>query len=195
MRGPLFLSAMSVLRANIAESLIPFAGGPLAAANFSLGRETEEDEMRKTASVAIIIGLLVGAFAVPAEAAKKKKARVFKGTYMCPCGVQVLGQGPGFRLGSGEGGFEVPVLPKERFMSLEITDDSGLPVYFNISQDVDGDGTLYEHEAGTGCGKTTEPAELVPGASVVVFLYSGTCDVGVALATGGSFTATLSAKP
>jgi hypothetical protein len=80
-------------------------------------------------------------------------------------------------------------------MNLEITDESGLPVYFQITQDVDGDGTLYEYDAGSGCGKTAEPAVLEPGAPITVFVQSGECDGGPGLATGGTFKATLSATP
>ena len=153
--------------------------------------------MKRSVMVAILIGLLAAMVVAPVEAgaAKKKKApkpRVYESTYTCPCGVQVLGNGPAWRLGSGEGGFEVPVLANEKSMSLELTDDSGTPVYFEIAQDVDGDGTLYEHAAGAGCGKTSEPVPLEAGAPVVVFVQSGTCDTGGGIATGGTFKATLS---
>lgn len=153
--------------------------------------------MKRSILLGLIIALIATGLVAPsAMAAKKKpKPRVFEGSYMCPCGVQVAGRGPAFRLGTGEGGFEVPLLAKEKFMALEMTDESGLPVFFQITQDVDGDGTLYEHVAGTGCGTTKEPAPLEPGASIVVFVQSGTCDNGPGLATGGTFKATLSASP
>ena len=152
--------------------------------------------MKRSILVALVIGLLAAMLVAPMEAgaAKKKKAkpRVYESTYTCPCGIQVGGVGPAWRLGSGEGGFEVPVLASEKTMSLELTDDSGTPVYFEIAQDVDGDGTIYEHAAGSGCGKTSEPVPLAPGAPVIVFVQSGTCDVGAGMATGGTFKATLS---
>lgn len=153
--------------------------------------------MKKSMLVALVIGLIAAALVAPdAMAAKKKpKPRVMEGTYMCPCGVSVNGIGQAFRLGTGEGGFEVGVLPSEKFMSLKVTDDSGFPVYFQIMQDVDGDGTLYEYDAGAGCGKTTEPATLEPGAPITVFVSSGSCGGGPAVATGGTFKATLSATP
>jgi hypothetical protein len=155
--------------------------------------------MKRTILVGIVIGMLAAMLVAPeAGAAKKKKApkpRVYEGVYTCPCGAQAAGNGPAFRLGTGEGGFQVTVLTKERYISLELTDDSGLPVFFSINQDIDGDGTLYEHENGTACGATTEPVELEPGAAITVFVQSGTCDAGPGLATGGTFTATLSATP
>lgn len=151
--------------------------------------------MKRSIVVALVLGLLAAMLVAPeAGAAKKKgaKQRVFEGTYTCPCGVQAAGQGPAWRLGSGEGGFQVPVLSNEGHMSLELTDDSGLPVYFQITQDVDGDGTIYEHTNGEGCGATTEPVVLEKGAPITVFVQSGTCDTGPGLANGGTFKATLS---
>ena len=149
--------------------------------------------MKKTMLVVMVIGLLGALLVTPeAMAAKKAKPRAFKGTYTCPCGINVAGNGPAFRLGSGEGGFEVPVLAGEKKISLKLTDDSGLPVYFEITQDVDGDGTFYEHSAGSGCGKTDGPVTLEPSAPIVVFISSGQCGTGAGLATGGTFSATLS---
>ena len=149
--------------------------------------------MKRTLLVLTVIGLLGALFVAPeAVAAKKKKPRVFEGTYTCPCGFQVAGLGPAWRLGSGEGGFEVPVMAGESTINLEITDDSGTPVFFQITQDVDGDGTLYEHDVASGCGKTEEPGVLEPGAPIVVFVQSGQCGTGAGVATGGAFTATLS---
>lgn len=156
--------------------------------------------MKRSILVALVIGLLAAMVVAPVEAgaAKKKKApkpRVYEAPYTCPCGIQANGNGPAWRLGTGEGGIQVAVGAKEKYMSIELTDASGLPVFFSITQDVDGDGTLYEHENGEGCGKTTEPVELVPGAPITVFIQSGTCDGGPGLATGGTMTATLSATP
>ena len=149
--------------------------------------------MKRTILVVLAVGL-IGGLLVPGNAmAAKKKPRVYKGTYTCPCGVHVYnGLGPAWRLGTGEGGFEVAVLSHEKKINLEITDDSGFPVYFQITQDVDGDGTLYEHDVAAGCGKLEEPGVLEPGAPIVVFVQSGNCDNGPGLATGGTFKATLS---
>lgn len=150
--------------------------------------------MKRTILVMAVVALLAALMAPDAVAGKKKKkpkSRTFEGTYTCPCGFQVGGIGPGWRLGSGEGGFELPVLQGEGTVrSLELKDDSGTPIFFSISQDVDGDGTQYEHTAGEGCGKLKN-VPLEPGAPVVVFVYSGTCDTGLAVATGGTFTAVL----
>lgn len=152
--------------------------------------------MKKSILVALVIGLIAGAMVAPDAMAAKKKAkpRVLEGTYTCPCGFQVKGVGPAWRLGTGEGGFDVGVLPGEKFMSLELTDDSGLPVFFEIAQDVDGDGTIFEHANGSACGKTTEPVPLEEGAPITVFVQSGECSGGPGVATGGTFKAILSAK-
>ncbi len=152
--------------------------------------------MKRTILVVLAVGLIGGLLIAPdaMAAKKKKKPRIYEGTYSCPCGVHIAnGIGPAWRLGSGEGGFEVTVLSHEKKISLEVTDDSGLPVFFQITQDVDGDGTIYEHDVASGCGKSEEPGVLEPGAPIVVFVQSGNCaNTGPALATGGTFKATLS---
>lgn len=150
--------------------------------------------MRKAIAVALALGLMTGAMVGPAEAGKKKKKapveRVVEGTYMCPCGVQAAGRGPGFILGSGEGGFSLPTLPTEKTFTVELKDDSGQPVFFSASQDTDGD-QISETDAAEGCGKTAEPVAIPEkGEELNFFLFSGTCDVGVAVATGGTYTVT-----
>ncbi len=133
----------------------------------------------------------------PAEAGKKKKkkppapvVRVVEGTYSCPCGIQAAGRGPGFILGSGEGGFILPTLGGEKTFTVELTDDSGRPVFFSVGQDTDGD-QISETDVAEGCGKTAEPAAIpAEGGELNFFLYSGTCDTGVAVATGGSYKVT-----
>jgi hypothetical protein len=156
--------------------------------------------MRKLTVLIAVAAVAISSFGVgPADAAKKKKKpkpRVFQTTYTCPCGVQVLGTGPGFRLGSGEGGVQIATSPKEKFITFELTDDSGQPVFFSLTQNLEGDDNLYETDVGEGCGKTTEPLSIPqPGSDIVAFLYSGTCDTGVAVATGGKAKAVLSATP
>jgi hypothetical protein len=108
----------------------------------------------------------------------------------------VLGVGPGFRLGSGEGGIDLPHSSKEKFISLELKDDSGQPVYFSISQNLEGDDNIFETDVGDACGKTEEPLPIPqPGAPMTAFIFSGTCDTGLGVATGGAFTAIFSATP
>ncbi len=152
--------------------------------------------MKRAIAVALSLGLLMGALAAPAEAGKKKKkkkapvTRVVEGNYTCPCGIQAAGRGPGFILGSGEGGFILPTLPGEKTFTVELTDDSGQPVFFSVGQDTDGD-NISETDVTEGCGKTGEPVPIPNvGGELNFFLYSGTCDVGVAIATGGSYKVT-----
>jgi hypothetical protein len=156
--------------------------------------------LKKLTVLVAVAAVAVSSFGVSsADAAKKKKKpkqRVFKTTYTCPCGVQVLGIGQGFRLGSGEGGVQIVTSPKEKFITFQLTDDSGQPVYFSLTQNLEGEDNLYETDVGDGCGKTTEPLSIPqPGADIIAFIYSGTCDTGVGLATGGKAKAVLSARP
>ena len=94
--------------------------------------------MKRSIVVALVIGLLAAMVVAPVEAgaAKKKapKPRVYEAPYTCPCGIQANGTGPAWRLGTGEGGVQVAVGAKEKYRSVELTDDSGLPVYFSITQ-------------------------------------------------------------
>jgi hypothetical protein len=155
--------------------------------------------MRKVSVLFALAAIAISSFGVSsADAARKKKPkpRVFKTTYTCPCGVQVLGIGQGFRLGSGEGGVQIITSPKEKFVSLKLKDDSGQPVYFNLTQNLEGEDNLYETDVGEGCGKTKEPLAIPqPGADMIAFIYSGTCNGGLGVATGGTATAVLSATP
>lgn len=149
--------------------------------------------MRRTIVGVLVVSLALATFTVAEAGKKKQKPRKFKSAYTCPCGVQVLGIGPGFASGN-QGGVTIPTLPSEKFISIKMTDDSGLPVYFSAAQNLEGDDNIYETDLGDGCGKTEEPLSIVePGADIIAFIYSGTCDGGVAVATGGNAVAVLSA--
>lgn len=159
--------------------------------------------MRKALAVGLAVGMLAAAMVAPADAGPKKKKkkpaapveRVVEGAYTCPCGVQAAGRGPGFILGSGEGGFTLPTLGGEKTFTVELTDESGQPVFFKVAQDTDGD-NISETAVTQACGKTAEPAEIPnEGGELNFFVYSGTCDVGIAVATGGSYKVTFNPAP
>jgi hypothetical protein len=86
-------------------------------------------------------------------------------------------------------GVKFKVRPGERFVSVVLDDDAGMPVRATIGQDHDGDGvTEHEHEI---CGATTAPIKLTPGAPVIVWAQEGPCEDGTnAVATYGKVTAT-----
>lgn len=140
---------------------------------------------------ALTIALVAGAFALPAEAGKKKRTkRVATGAYENPAiGV------PGVVGSAAAGGaVEFPLGPTEKFISVEITDDLGQPVIATMSQDTDPSTPTWEIFA-TICGGTEEPLPVQPGVAVRVSVYTSpgpdqpTC---AGPATSGTIKATLS---
>ena len=160
--------------------------------------------MKKTIAVALALGLLVGALVAPAEAGKKKKKkkpkrveRVFELPYQCPCGPSTPVASQGFWLAGGTfGGGPVATGDTDKFLSVEVADQSGQPVYVQFAQDADGD-SLSETDVGEVCGKTEEPMEVPePGLEVSAFVHVGTCPDGTpSIATSGTVKLTFSNLP
>jgi hypothetical protein len=131
--------------------------------------------MKKAIVTAVVVGLMAGALVAPVEAAKKRKkprkprkiSRTVTGTYANPA----LGV-PGV-VGSGAaGGFiEFPVMAKERFISVQITDDGGGQVMATMSQNSDPSDDLWEIFA-TFCGKTEAPVPVEPNLAVRISVYT-----------------------
>lgn len=157
--------------------------------------------MRKTLAVALSLGLLVGAFAMPAEAGKKKKKkpkrieRVVEFEYVCPCpGFYQFGSSTGTNFGGG------PLQPGlgETFVKITAEDTSGTPVLVSINQDTDGDG--FNNAVADFCAHPEAPedqpaAEIMEGLEMRLFLETGTCDGGPSVPLGGTLTVTLSNMP
>ena len=80
----------------------------------------------------------------------------------------------------------------ERFVSVTIEDDSGLPIPARVAQDLDGDRRDdVNHEF---CGSTAEPVAIEPGARVSVWMAHGSCnDVTDPSSLGGWTTGTITA--
>lgn len=145
--------------------------------------------MKKTVTSLVILGLAFGALVAPAEAGKKAAKRTMEVRYENPAiGSAATG-------GACLGCPTLPVGPKERFVSIEITDDvnPGAGVRFRWDNNGDGtsDGGFYV------CGKTTAPLEIPSGVTLDAFPYIGgggpECPAGSA--TTGTIKATFSAKP
>lgn len=157
--------------------------------------------MRKPIVMALVLGLLLGALISPAEAGKKKKKkkearveRVVEAPYQCPCGTS---PGLGWIIGDF-GGAIIPTGADDLFVKVDLKDQVGPTVHFSLSQgDVDGDG--LSDSIGVFCGSTgEEPLSIKPGLELQVFIRSGVCPTptdGVAVATGGTITATFSNLP
>lgn len=150
--------------------------------------------MKRHLLILLVLALLGGALAGPADAAKKKKKkpkpRTISATYDSPA-VGVGGVG-GACLGTN-GCVEFGTAQNEAFVSVESADSSGQPVFLRVGQD-DASGNFSG--IASYCGESTEPIPISPGLPVQVFIYP----VGISPpcpgpATTGSVTATFTAVP
>ncbi len=129
-----------------------------------------ERNVKKAIIVALVMGLVAGALAAPATAAKKKKApkkvtREAESVYDTPA----IGHPDAVVGCSGSTGCATFALgATESFISLEIVDSAGLPVYGRASQDTNGDG--LGDKSFNFCGKTAEPVAVEPGVTLNIFI-------------------------
>jgi len=153
--------------------------------------------MKKSIVLLLVLGMIFGAVA-SAEAGKKKKpkkvTRVVEGGYDAPALILV---GTCSQTGA-IGCVAIVTAPNEKFLSAEVTDQHGQPVYVSVSADTDGDNsddTTY----GSFCGSTKEPIAIDPG--VEAHLWVGfTLDPGFVgcapgIATTGTISVSLSNMP
>jgi hypothetical protein len=150
--------------------------------------------MRRPLAVLLALGLLAGGIvAGPAEAKKKKKKpkrveRTVETSYTFPSGIGTAGAG------ACSGCVQLAAGPGERWVSVELQDDT-LPIAgADISWDSDGDGL---NDTGfTVCGATDGFVEIPDGVTMVAFTWIVTgpgCPGGGA--TSGTIKATFANKP
>ena len=144
----------------------------------------------------LVVGLTVAAVGlVPvlsADAAKKPKRvqRVVSSAYDAPA-PGVAGIASGGNCGSPNTGCaKVTLASNERYISVEITDSSGLPA----------SGAIYSAQTtlvGTFCGKTEEALLVDPGVELTIWAHAGPTDSNPCpgVATSGSIVSTLSNLP
>jgi hypothetical protein len=164
------------------------------AANTLGAKRTWGGEMRKITVTLLIVGLLAGAFAESVDA-KKKKKDTRKAT--------VVYSAPSYGSGDATGVctdqcVRFGVTGNERFLSLKITDDSGLPPAATIGQDSDPSDNFIDR-IGEICGATEEPIPITPGVEVVVWVWAaprfvtgGPC---LGIGTAGEVEATFTTVP
>jgi hypothetical protein len=155
--------------------------------------------MKKSVITLLVLGLVFASLAGPAEAKKKKKKApapvVQTGTYQTP----TLGIIGGCAQTDAEGcvSFGVPST-KLIYVSVNITDASGLPVSASIQQatgpvtaGVPGDELIAAF-----CGKTDSPVAIDPSLEVHVWVDDNpNPDCAPAAATTGTVEATFASKP
>ena len=157
--------------------------------------------MRKTITTVLAVGLIAGALLAPsADAKKPKKAkpRVVSDTYDAPAiGIATpvaSGGGSTCAGGNNVGCVEFPTTSKDKYVKIEVTDQSGQQAGGYLSQgDTDGDGVgnLF----GDFCGAHAAPVAITPGVPLKVSLYNGTCaDGSPSTVTTGTVKATFTSR-
>lgn len=162
----------------------------------SKGEPYRRMSMHKILGVALAACLVVGTLVAPAAGRRPKKhERTVTVEYQAPAiKAEIDGSGGEARAcftgGSiGEiGCTNIPVRPTEKYLDLEVTDASGLPVPIDMIQDVRGPKRYTPL-----CGGTEKPIRIVPGVAVflwfVPYRFEPLC---LGTATRGTVTATLS---
>lgn len=144
--------------------------------------------MRKSVAVVSTVLLAVGVLTISVEA-KSRHERTVTGSY----------RDAGLRVGSFSlarpiaATLEIPAGP-ERYLKVDVEDETGGDVYAEFSQDLDGDGSADLHVP--ICTSTVLPIFIEPNTPSKVIVYQGPCFNGnTARASAGTITATLSNRP
>lgn len=116
--------------------------------------------MRRVWTIMLVLGLIAGAMAAPAEAGKKKKKKVAAVRTF-----EVRYENPAFGLGGVGGGCSgcpsVAFSAEEKYAVIIIEDDVSPSGYIGLAYDSDGDG--LQDMGPAVCGETSEPMEIEPG--------------------------------
>lgn len=159
--------------------------------------------MKKPLSTMIVVGLVAGAFALPAEA-KKKKSKPVRTERV----VEFEYSGPGVGIATPEASvgycYQFPVADQclavypeagEKYLKVEVIDSSGTKVAGFLSQgDLDGDGIGDLYGDFCGAHESAVPLELEMS-TVELSLYDGACGTGPSVMTSGTIKVTLSNMP
>ena len=78
----------------------------------------------------------------------------------------------------------------EKFLSVEIVDESGRPILAEVTQDLQGN--IQPEVVHEICGGTTAPVPIEPRTEVIVYLYNGQCGQSASVPTSGTVTGTFS---
>ncbi|MDQ3964561.1 MAG: hypothetical protein M3277_11730 [Actinomycetota bacterium] len=148
--------------------------------------------MKRIVITALVLGLVFGAVAT-AEAGKKKKPKKTKRVVETVYDAPAIGSRGGVCLAATNSCGDIPTGPDEYFVTIEITDQTGLDVYATVGQDLDGD--TFTDTSTTICGKNEEPIPIEPGIAITVFPWAVGRPSCPGVATTGTVKATLSNLP
>ena len=163
--------------------------------------------MKRALAVALMIGLLVGSLAIPAEAGKKKKKKKAPAPVVrVERTVESVYQAPAIGTPSSGGACLRPTNScadlatggDDQYVKITVTDATGTPVAFSLAQDTDEATVGSEVDMGDFCGTTGDTPIKVqaPGVPVLSFVWAFgdvTCPGGVA--TTGTVTGVFSNLP
>ena len=142
----------------------------------------------------MVLGLIGGVFAT-AEAKKKpqRTARTVEGSYASPV-LGLYGECAGT---DGRGCVSFSVGAKERFVTAQVHDAHGLPVYVLIRSTATGAFGEGAETYGTFCGETTEPIAVPAGTQLEFWVGAAASVTGCqpGIATSGTISATFSNLP
>jgi hypothetical protein len=144
--------------------------------------------MRRGLVLVLVTGLIFGGIA-SAEAKKPRKvSRKAEAEYVAPARFYWAPTGDNI------GGVTFPTTAAENFVSIEIKDNTGMPVSGAVGQDPEADGTVATTPF---CTKTDKPVPIEGGLPVTVFVFVGPCTdpPGPAFATQGTVVGTFSNLP
>lgn len=148
--------------------------------------------MRRTGVLVVLFALLMATFVSPAEAEKRKSksaTREAVDTYGLPW-LSSPSTGEGC---FGDGCVRFRISESERWVTVEVNDESSTPTAFKITQKKDAAGRAHT-VGGPFCGSSGDEAvKLVPGVEVFVYVYAvgdGACPGAVG--TSGTVRAVFS---
>lgn len=145
--------------------------------------------MRRSVPLLLIVALGMGTIIPSAMAQSESSRRTVSANYKAPAysvSPLVADCKDGSLLGVGEGMagcMRVVTTAKDRFLSVKITDDTGLPVPGHI---------WHARVATQFCGETAAPIPVMPGAPIYIYVNPmGAMSRCKSVATSGTITAIL----
>lgn len=149
------------------------------------------NQSRTSRLTLVVVFSMVAVFSGHAAAAPGEwNSRAIATPYTGPGGASGVATGTVVVGGERYGGAVFSPGDDEVLVTLRVTDDSGLPVLAEVSQDRDDTGSPDPATSVQFCGETAQPLAIRPGVPLTVRLAVGGCGSGVSVPTQGLVEAT-----